>query len=63
MRPFKQMRIIYLITVPIIAILMFLLPQSLGDRILAFFWILIFGGLAVGFTYLMEFIGRRLKGK
>ncbi|PGZ94956.1 hypothetical protein COE51_21750 [Bacillus pseudomycoides] len=63
MRPFKQMRTIYLITVPIIAILSLLFPQSLGDRILTFFYILIFGGLAVGFTYLLDFIGRILKNK
>ncbi|CAG9611829.1 hypothetical protein BACCIP111899_01001 [Bacillus rhizoplanae] len=63
MRPFKQMRTIYLITVPIIAILSLLFPQSLGDRILTFFCILIFGGLAVGFTYLLDFIGRKLKNK
>lgn len=56
MRQFKQMRTIYLITVPIIAILSLLFPQSLEDRILTFFFILIFGGLAVGFTYLLDSI-------
>ncbi|MEY8350910.1 hypothetical protein AALF16_22010 [Bacillus cereus] len=61
MRPFKQMRIIYLITVPIIALLSLFFPQSLGDRILTFFFILVFGGLAIGFTYLMDFIGRKVK--
>lgn len=63
MRQFKQMRIIYLITVPIIAILSFLFPQSLGDRILTFFCIIIFGGLAIGFTYLLEFITKKRKGE
>ncbi|QWG44720.1 hypothetical protein EXW31_10640 [Bacillus mycoides] len=57
MRPFKQMRTIYLITVPIIALLSLFFPQPLGDRILTFFFVLVFGGLAIGFTYVMEFIG------
>jgi hypothetical protein len=61
MRPFKQMRTIYLITVPIIAFLSLFFPQSLGDRILTFFFVLVFGGLAIGFTYLMDFIGRKVK--
>ncbi|EJR04397.1 hypothetical protein [Bacillus cereus] len=56
MRPFKQMRTIYLITVPIIALLSLFFPQPLGDRILTFFFVLVFGGLAIGFTYIMEFI-------
>lgn len=56
MRPFKRMRTIYLITVPIIALLSLFFPQSLGDRILTFFFVLVFGGLAIGFTYLMNFI-------
>ncbi|QWH11784.1 hypothetical protein EXW38_10590 [Bacillus mycoides] len=58
MRPFKQMRTIYLITVPIIALLSLFFPQPLGDRILTFFFVLVFGGLAIGFTYVMEFIGK-----
>ncbi|MBJ8053351.1 hypothetical protein JDS87_15565 [Bacillus cereus] len=58
MRSFKQMRTIYLITVPIIALLSLFFPQSLGERILTFFFVLIFGGLAIGFTYLMDFIGK-----
>lgn len=37
MRPFKHMRTIYLITVPIIALLSLFFPQSLGDHILTFF--------------------------
>ncbi|MDM5238882.1 hypothetical protein COE30_24545 [Bacillus cereus] len=56
MRPFKQMRTIYLITVPIIALLSLFFPQSLGGRILTFFFVLVFGGLAIGFTYIMDFI-------
>ncbi|PEC19601.1 hypothetical protein [Bacillus cereus] len=56
MRPFKQMRTIYLITVPIIALLSLFFPQSLGDRILTFFFVLVFGGLAIGFTYIMGFV-------
>ncbi|MDD0821624.1 hypothetical protein ACTFQ7_00225 [Bacillus cereus group sp. MYBK226-2] len=56
MRPFKRMRTIYLITVPIIALLSLFFPQSVGDRILTFFFLLVFGGLAIGFTYLMNFI-------
>ncbi len=56
MRPFKRMRTIYLITLPIIALLSLFFPQSLGDRILTFFFVLVFGGLAIGFTYLMNFI-------
>ncbi|MGG3674109.1 hypothetical protein CN923_19590 [Bacillus cereus] len=58
MLPFKRMRTIYLITVPIIALLSLFFPQSLGDRILTFFFVLVFGGLAIGFTYLMNFIGK-----
>ncbi|MED0962146.1 MULTISPECIES: hypothetical protein [Bacillus] len=58
MRPFKQMRTIYLIMVPIIALLSLFFPQSLGDRIITFFYILIFGGLAIGFTYLLNFISK-----
>lgn len=50
------MRTIYLITLPIIALLSLFFPQSLGDRILTFFFVLVFGGLAIGFTYLMNFI-------
>ena len=38
MRPFKHMRTIYLITVPIIALLSLFFPQPLGDRILTFFF-------------------------
>ncbi|TKH10569.1 hypothetical protein FC699_18750 [Bacillus wiedmannii] len=57
MRPFKRMRTIYLITVPIIALLSLFFPQSLEDRILTFFYVLVFGGLAIGFTYVMGFIG------
>ncbi|WP_368906390.1 hypothetical protein [Bacillus wiedmannii] len=57
MRPFKRMRTIYLITVPIIALLSLFFPQSLEDRILTFFFVLVFGGLAIGFTYVMGFIG------
>ncbi|PFV81613.1 hypothetical protein COL05_13760 [Bacillus sp. AFS059628] len=56
MRPFKRMRTIYLITVPIIALLTLFFPQSVGDRILTFFFVLVFGGLSIGFTYLMNFI-------
>lgn len=56
MRPFKRMRTIYLITVPIIALLSLFFPQSVGDRILTFFFVLVFGVLAIGFTYLMNFI-------
>ncbi|MGC7949615.1 hypothetical protein [Bacillus sp. II_CA] len=56
MRPFKRMRTIYLITVPIIALLSLFFPQSVGDCILTFFFVLVFGGLAIGFTYLMNFI-------
>ncbi|HDR7627667.1 hypothetical protein AT269_01245 [Bacillus cereus] len=56
MRPFKHMRTIYLITVPIIALLSLFFPQSLGDHILTFFFVLVFCGLAIGFTYIMEFI-------
>ncbi|MCE7036803.1 hypothetical protein [Bacillus cereus] len=56
MRTFKRMRTIYLITVPIIALLSLFFPQSVGDRILTFFFVLVFGGLAIGFTYLMNFI-------
>ncbi|EEL88198.1 hypothetical protein bcere0029_19270 [Bacillus cereus AH1272] len=52
------MRTIYLITVPIIALLSLFFPQSLGDRILTFFFVLVFGGLAIGFTHLMDFIGK-----
>lgn len=55
MRPFKHMRTIYLITVPIIALLSLFFPQSLGDHILTFFCTC-FCGLAIGFTYIMEFI-------
>ncbi|PFE03380.1 hypothetical protein COE15_26465 [Bacillus cereus] len=55
------MRTIYLITLPIIALLSLLFPQSLGDCILTFLYILVFGGLAIGFTYLMDFIGKKLK--
>ena len=55
MRPFKRMRTIYLITVPIIALLSLFFPQSVGDRILTFFCTC-FWGLAIGFTYLMNFI-------
>ncbi|WIG23929.1 hypothetical protein [Bacillus anthracis] len=62
MRPFKRMRTIYLITVPIIALLSLFFPQSVGDRILTFFFVLVFGGLAIGFTYLMNFINEA-KGK
>lgn len=50
MRPFKRMRTIYLITVPIIALLSLFFPQAVGDRILTFFFVLVFGGLAIGFT-------------
>ncbi|MFC9447003.1 hypothetical protein ACFTSE_12480 [Bacillus cereus] len=57
MRPFKRMRTIYLITVPIIALLSLFFPQSLEDRILTFFFVLVFGGLAIGFMYIMGFIG------
>ncbi|MGF9767634.1 hypothetical protein [Bacillus albus] len=56
MRPFKRMRTIYLITVPIITLLSLFFPQSVGDRVLTFFFVLVFGGLAIGFTYLMNFI-------
>ncbi|MGF9854981.1 hypothetical protein ABHN09_26030 [Bacillus paramobilis] len=56
MRPFKRMRTIYLITVPIIALLSLFFPQAVGDRILTFFFVLVIGGLAIGFTYLMNFI-------
>ena len=43
MRPFKRMRTIYLITVPIIALLSLFFPQSVGDRILTFFLYLFLG--------------------
>ncbi|PES19065.1 hypothetical protein CN488_25300 [Bacillus anthracis] len=63
MRPFKRMRTIYLITVPIIALLSLFFPQSVGDRILTFFFILVFGGLAIGFSYLLDFIKKqKIKG-
>ncbi|WP_243521188.1 hypothetical protein [Bacillus pseudomycoides] len=66
MRPIKQMRTLYFIGVPIVATFSLLIPQSLGARILTFFLILLFGGIGVGFTYLIEFIGkksRRLLGE
>ncbi|MGE1128279.1 hypothetical protein [Bacillus wiedmannii] len=56
MRPFKGMRTIYLITLPIIALFLLFFPQSVGDRILTYFFVLVFGGLAIGFAYLMDFI-------
>ncbi|KZD43393.1 hypothetical protein B4083_0793 [Bacillus cereus] len=58
MLPFKRMRTIYLITVPIIALLSLFFPQPLGDRILTFFFVLVFGELAIGFTYIMKFFGK-----
>ncbi|EJQ53526.1 hypothetical protein IEQ_01024 [Bacillus cereus BAG6X1-2] len=60
MRPIKQMRTIYFIGVPIVATFSLLIPQSLGARILTFFLILLFGGIGVGFTYLIEFIGKKV---
>lgn len=59
MLPFKRMRTIYLITVPIIALLSLFFPQPLGDRILTFFFVLVFGGLAIGFTYIMKFLEKQ----
>ncbi|ALQ67763.1 hypothetical protein [Bacillus thuringiensis] len=56
MRPFKRIRTIYLITVPIIALLSLFFPQPVEDLMLTYFFVLVFGGLAIGFTYIMDFI-------